>query len=309
MMCLFLLFWLVYNQLVKLIRLIPLVVLLVTGCNQGNSFESASSIDSSGSEPESGESKPYIDPHFEARISDCNMSNSFDLGYELNLNSTYTFNLDVGNKEAYPLISECSFEYDNTCIEIIDCINQRQQDGFVFSRRYVWYLKPLKEVESSRIGIFYRGMYYSSYSFSIKDLSIESSLCASTEYSYDYTSSFFPGKLKLFKDLDSWNEYRNVHKELTPLKNEPNNLTFNDYEYALVTVSKYDFGREVTLNGAFLKNGTLYFDIKSTKAYFEEPGDMIYPTTSSYFVCLLRYSNKLNIQNYEVWNDVTYIQS
>ena len=85
------------------------------------------------------------------------------------------------------------------------------------------------------------------------------------------------------------------------VKNQPTTETFNNYEYALVRIFKDSLGNNPELNGVFIKERTLYFDIKSTSSYFMEMPYITMSTTQTYFLCLLRYPSGLNINNYSIW--------
>lgn len=297
----------------KTIRFITLLVLLLAGCNstpsQESSFNSENIISSSISNSFETSNNPFVDPEFDIRVYDCLPSHyELDVGTNLNLDSTYTFCLRRNNKDCHPFFSDIRLKYDESAFEIIDCIvsEQSKNNSEYYPYSFLWSLKPLKEIESSLIEVFYQNQKCASTNLSVKDLTIESSSCSTTEKEFDYISSTFTGEITIFDNLISWEDYRKVHKELTYIKNEPNILTFENYEYALVTVSRDNLGYNPKLNGVFVQNETLYYDLSSEREYFYQIPDPTFMTTQSYYLCLLRYPSKLNVKNHQVWYSYIY---
>ena len=286
----------------KLKYLIPLITLLMTSCNNA-SIASSDSVSSS-SNQEAEVSYTTIDPSFAVRITDCQIplrEDDQDNGNELNVHSSYFLFLAIKNKEAFPSPDDCAFTYDQNYLEIKDCVidNTRSYPQFIYC------LKPLKVIDSTSIKIFYLDKLYSSYDVSIKDLAVESSSCASIEKSLDSASEYFPEKITILKDLETYQDYIQKHNYFNYIKNQPTAETFTNYEYAFVRVFRGNLGKDPELNSVFIKGGTLYFDFKSTRNYYEQSPDITMTTAQNYFLCLIRYPSGLNVSNYDIW--FTYI--
>lgn len=251
----------------------------------------------------------YGDPEFSVRIGDClDYHDELDIGNNLNLSSTYTLSLKRNNKEYYPNFSDISFIYDKEYIEIIDCISssQSQNNSEYYRYQFVWYLKPLRETESTSIKVLYRDKESVSINVSISDLSVESSTCAVVEKTLDYIGEDFPNEITTFKDYQSWEDYRKVHQDFGYIQNEPNIATFENYEYTLITVRRDNLGNNPKLNSVFIQNKTLYYDFKSERDYFEQRPDMTMDTRQRYYICLFRYPSSLDYSNNQVWYSNIY---
>ena len=286
----------------KLRYLIPFLTLLVTGCN--NVSSSSSDFISS---KEEDITYTDIDPLFKLRITDSIFSNKHegkDIGRVLNIKSTYSLFLDSSNSKSFPSPDDCYFEYDKNYLEITDCV----MDNHRSYPHFVWYLKPIQITESTSIKVFYLDKLYSSYDISIKDLSVNPISCASISKSLDSVSELFPDEITIFKDLSSYENYFVGRKYFNYIKNQPTSETFNNYDYALIRVHSASLGSEPELNDAYIIDGTLYFDIKSTSKYFDEQVSYPMTTEQSYFLCLLRYPTGLNISNYSIWLSVNYVE-
>ena len=281
--------------------LIPLITLLLTGCNTVTS--SSSDLSSSNKEEVS---YTTVDPSFSVRIVDSCIpfrEKSFNNGNELNVHSTYSLCLAINNKEAYPSFKDCRFEYDNKYLEIKDCVidNERSYPEFT------WYLKPLEIINTTSIKVFYLDKLYSTYDVSIKDLAVESSNCASIAKTLDSASEYFPDEIKVLRSYADYEEYLNRYNYFNYIKNQPTGETFRDYDYAYIRIFSGNLGREAELNSVFVKDGTLYFDVKSTKNYYEAAPDITMTTVQSYFLCLVRFPSGLNVSNYSIWYSSTYV--
>lgn len=279
----------------KLKYLIPLIALLITGCN--NVSSSSSDFISS----KEGEiTHTDIDPFFKLRITDSIFSNKHegeDIGRVLNIKSTYSLFLDSRNSKSFPSPDDCYFEYDKNYLEITDCV----MDNHRSYPHFVWHLKPLQIIESTSIKVFYLDKLYSSYDVSIKDLSINPSTCASISKSLDSASGLFPDEITIFRDLSTYENYFVGRQYFNYIKNQPTSETFNDYDYALIRVFDGSLGNEREFNDAFILDGILYFDVSSTRSYFEQGPDVTATTVQNYFLCLVRYPSGLNINNYSIW--------
>ena len=234
----------------------------------------------------------FVVPAFKISITDSQggyQFNTDDLGKELNLNSRYALKL-IADKDTHPLFNECSFKFDKESLDIIDCINKKQ-DG----SQFVWQLKPLKVVDKTSIEVYYHEELCSSIDLSIKDLSVNASLCASVDKRLDSVSDFFPGEITVFNDLTTYEDYLKTHNYFGYIKNSPTSETFNNYEYALIRIANYDLGKDPELNSVYLQNDTLYYDFISTKEYFEEPPSVTMSTDQDYYLALIRYPSGLNV--------------
>ena len=268
---------------------------MITGCN--NVSSSSSDFISS----KEGEiTHTDIDPFFKLRITDSIFSNKHegeDIGRVLNIKSTYSLFLDSGNSKSFPSPDDCYFEYDKTYLEITDCV----MDNHRSYPHFVWHLKPLQIIESTSIKVFYLDKLYSSCDVSIKDLSINPSTCASISKSLDSASDLFPDEITIFRDLSTYENYFVGRQYFNYIKNQPTSETFNDYDYALIRVFGGSLGNEREFNDAFILDGILYFDVSSTRSYFEQGPDVTATTVQNYFLCLVRYPSGLNINNYSIW--------
>ena len=285
----------------KLKYLIPLIALLLTGCN--NVSSSSSDFISS----KEGEiTYTDIDPLFKLRITDSIFSNKHedeDIGRVLNIKSTYSLFLDSSNSKSFPSPDDCYFEYDKNYLEIMDCV----MDNHRSYPHFVWHLKPLQIIESTSIKVFYLDKLYSLYDVSIKDLSINPSTCASISKSLDSASEYFPDEIKVLRSYADYEEYLSKYNYFNYIKNQPTGETFRDYNYAYIRVFSGNQGRDPELNSVFVKDGTLYFDIRSTRSYFEQGQDVTATTVQNYFLCLVRFPSGLNVSNYSIWYSSTYV--
>lgn len=286
----------------KLRYLIPFLTLLVTGCN--NVSSSSSDFISS---KEEDITYTDIDPLFKLRITDSIFSNKHegkDIGRVLNIKSTYSLFLDSSNSKSFPSLDDCYFEYDKNYLEITDCV----MDNHRSYPHFVWRLKPIQITESTSIKVFYLDKLYSSYDISIKDLSVNPISCASISKSLDSASELFPDEITIFRDLSTYENYFASHQYFNYIKNQPTSETFNNYDYALIRVHSASLGSEPELNDAYIIDGTLYFDVSSTRSYFEQAPDVTMTTVQNHFLCLVRYPSGLNANNYDIWLSVNYVE-
>lgn len=285
----------------KLRYLIPFIALLATGCNNASS----SSDNFIGDNSLGDIAYTDIDPLFKLRITDSIFSNKHegkDIGRVLNIKSTYSLFLDSSNSKSFPSPDDCYFEYDKNYLEITDCV----MDNHRSYPHFVWHLKPIQITESTSIKVFYLDKLYSSYDISIKDLSINPSTCASISKTLNSASELFPDEITIFRDLSTYKNYFASHQYFNYIKNQPTSETFNNYEYALIRVFGGALGNERELNDTFILADTLYFDISSTRSYFEQAPDVTMTTVQNHFLCLVRYPSGLNVNNYDIWLSSIY---
>ena len=257
-----------------------LLPLLLCGCSNSGYVSSASSIED------------FTMPTFNISITDSKGGYLFDtddLGKELNLNSRYTLKL-IADKGSHPLFDECSFKFDKDSLDLIDCINKKQDES-----QFVWQLKPLKVTDKTSIEIYYHEELCSSIDLSIKDLSLNASLCASVNKDLDSVSYIYPGEITVFNDLTTYEDYLKIHNYFGYIKNSPISETFNNYEYALIRIANYDLGKDPELNSVYLHNDTLYYDFISSKECYEEPNAITMSTNHNYYLALIRYPSGLSV--------------
>ena len=271
--------------------LLPLIICSCGG-NKGSSFNSSSTSSSSyqdissSNQGTSSLSSAGL-PRYTVSVTDAMGGYStplIDNVHELNLSTTYVLKLQTTQIREYISYEEFSFSFDNNYLEVIKCISNEDN-----SRTLVWQVKPLKVVESTSIDVYHREALYSSYSLSIKDLSVNASTCATTEQEIDSMSSIYPEEVTVFTDLDTYETYMNTHHFFSYIKNAPNVLLFKEYEYALIRIDAYRLGSGAQLSGVFTQNGNLYYDFKSSKKYFEGFRDIDLWTIQNCYLALIRY--------------------
>ena len=270
-----------------------LLPIIICGCSSSSGNTDAFNTSS---ETHNSSTKDFVMPNFNISVTDSLGALTFtanDQGRELNLNSRYTLKLQADRNDT--LFEECSFKYDEQCLEIINCINKNQDP-----RNFVWQLKPLKVIDKTSIAIYYHETLCTSFNLAIKDLSVTASSCASASINLDSVSYIFPGEITVFKDLTTYESYLNTHNYFSYIKNNPTTETFNNYEYAMIRIANYDLGKDPELNSVYVLNNTLYYDYKSSKKYFEEPAAVVMVTNQNYYLSLIRYPSGLNVSQYSI---------
>lgn len=270
-----------------------LLPLLLCGCSNSGDVSSTSSIED------------FTMPNFAISFLDSRGAyfvETLEQDNILNLNSRYRLVLEADKNQEYPSFKECSFKYDHQYLDIIDCVF-KEQNAF----RFIWQIKPLKVVETTKIELYYHGSLCDSFNVTIKDESVDATSCASTIKNLDFAASDFIDEITVFNDLTSYETFMNKHNYFGYIKNTPNASTFENYEYAFVCISNYSLGNDPALNSVFIQNNALFYDFISSKSYFEEPPDIPMMTAQNYYLSLIRYPSGLSVSSRYVFLSYDYI--
>jgi len=250
-------------------------------------------------------SNDYVIPSFSIAIGDYTGNPERHIKgdiYELNVNSIYTLNLNAVDRSVNYDPKECSFKYDNSNLEIIDCIFEEQSP-----QRLIYQLKPLKIIDNTKVEVYYYDSLCASFNISIKDLSIDASNLASTSKNLDYADPNFHEDITIFNDLETYESFMKKYNYFGYVKNSPNVETFKSYEYALIRIDYYNLGKNPEFNNIFIQDNVMYYDFISSKTYYEKAPDVIMWTHSNFYLSLIRYPNNLNVDNHIIWISHDYI--
>ena len=270
---------------------------------------SSSELQSSSSEATSSNSflsnsREEIDPIFKATFSHCQTRYTGPTDIRVfNLKSRYFLNILVENyfDGARVLLNSLSFEYDETFLIIENFISEDSLvDGYIPSNSFRFYVKPIKEIESTIIKLKYQTSTFCTFNISVNDLSIESDCLASKEYE----TSFEFERITLFETFEEFKEYRSIHKELT-IKNEPNINSFENYEYVLLTLQRNEFGNNPSFNCSFIYDDSLYFDVLSQRDKSGQ-SDPIMARQKVILQFFIKVSKGFENKHMDIWNSVFY---
>ena len=272
-----------------------LLPFIISSCNNISSSSSDDVISSS----------DFIMPNFTVTIFDSRGAyfyETLDQDKTLNLNSRYRLVLET-EKDAHPLFNECSFKYDHSYLEIIDCIFEDQE-----SPRFFWQIKPLKVVDLAKIEVYYHNSLCTSFDITIIDESVNATSCASAVKNLDFAyPSEHIDEINIFNDLATYEDFMKTHNYFGYIKNTPTAATVDNYEYAFLCISSYELGKDSKLNSVFIQNNTLFYDFISTKTYFEKRPDIPMFTSQDYYLTLIRYPSGLNVSARYLFMSYDYI--